>query len=141
MSEYIVIKRTPTFAEYRELCAAVGWAEFINMDAAQVSLQQSLFGAVIRHEDRIVGMGRVVGDGSMYFYIQDVAVMPEHQGAGVGGRIMEAIVAYLKEHAPEQAFIGLFASEGKEDFYTRFGFQPHEGMTGMFGVMLGGRIQ
>jgi ribosomal protein S18 acetylase RimI-like enzyme len=86
-------------------------------------------------------MGRVVGDGMIYFYIQDIAVKPEHQSQGIGRRIMDAITAYLKEYAPEKAFVGLFAAQGKETFYNRYGLNRHDGMTGMFGVIHGGEIK
>ncbi len=58
-------------------------------------------------------MGRVVGDGAVYFYIQDIVVHPEHQGKGIGENIMSALMTYLQENAPDKAFIGLFASKGK----------------------------
>ena len=54
----------------------------------------------------VVGMGRIVGDGAIYFYIQDVAVKPEHQGRGVGRQIMEHLLAYLQAQAPPKAFSG-----------------------------------
>lgn len=134
-NEYLPVKRTPTIEEYKSLCSAVGWSDFMNFDVAEDSLNQSLFGVVIQYKDEIVGMGRVVGDGKIYFYIQDVAVVPEHQSKGIGSMIMGEIAEYLKGNAPEKSFVGLFASEGKEPFYTKFGFNKHEGMTGMFGVI------
>ena len=48
---------------------------------------------------------------------------------------MEAITNYTKSNAPEKAFVGLFAAQGKEAFYNRYGFHKHDGMTGMFGVV------
>ncbi|WP_307203189.1 GNAT family N-acetyltransferase [Paenibacillus harenae] len=133
--EYNVLDRTPTFTEYKKLCAAVGWEDYMNFEVAEDSLKQSLFGVVIQYGDEIVGMGRVVGDGKIYFYIQDIAVKPEHQNKGVGNKIMAAIQKFLKENAPEKSFVGLFAASGKESFYNKFGFNKHEGMTGMFGVV------
>ena len=133
--DYIVIKRVPSFAEYEVLCHAVGWTEFMNLDVAEESLNRSLFGVVIQHKENIVGMGRVVGDGKIYFYVQDIAVVPEHQNKGIGNLIMKAISEFLKENAPEKSFIGLFAAQGKESFYRKYGFNKHEGMTGMFGVI------
>lgn len=140
-TEYKSHNRVPTLEEYRAVCVAVGWEKDINFGVVEASLEQSLFGVVIQHQDGIVGMGRVVGDGKIYFYIQDVAVMPEHQGKGVGGLIMEEISNFLKNNAPEKSFVGLFASQGKEQFYTQYGFQQHEGMTGMFGVVHEGKIK
>ena len=134
-SNYHLQFRIPTIDEYRHLCVAVGWEAYINFEAAEASLRHSLYGVVVLCEKQIVGMGRVVGDGNMYFYIQDIAVAPDHQHRGVGTQIMKAITTYLHEHAPEKAFVGLFASQGKEPFYTNYGINRHEGMTGMFGVM------
>lgn len=125
----------PTIAEYKNLCNSVGWTDYMNFDVAEESLNQSLFGVVIQYKDEMVGMGRVVGDGKIYFYIQDIAVMPEHQNKGVGNNIMEAISEFLKDNAPEKSFVGLFAAKGKESFYNKYGFNKHDGMTGMFGVI------
>ncbi|MNN37330.1 Acetyltransferase (GNAT) family protein [compost metagenome] len=136
LEEYITLDRIPSVDEYTSLCRAVGWEEYMNFDVAEKSLEQSLFGVVIQFGDEIVGMGRVVGDGQIYFYIQDIAVAPDHQGKGVGQLIMTAITNYIKENAPEKAFVGLFASQGKESFYRKFGLNNHDGMTGMFGVVL-----
>lgn len=134
-TEYTITHRVPTFDEYTRLCTAVGWKEFMNFEVADKSLSQSIFGVVVERKGEAIGMGRIVGDGQIYFYIQDVAVDPDHQGHGVGRRIMEALMNYLKENAPEKAFVGLFASHGKEAFYRQFGLNDHEGMTGMFGVV------
>ncbi|RAP75957.1 GNAT family N-acetyltransferase [Paenibacillus montanisoli] len=140
-NDYTVVKRTPTLAEYKELCTAVGWRDFMNFEAAEHSLAKSIFGVVVQYDGETVGMGRIVGDGSIYFYIQDIAVRPEHQGKGIGSLIMDTIRAYIEDHAPDKAFIGLFASQGKEAFYNKYVFQKHDGMTGMFGVVHAGKIQ
>lgn len=138
--KYVTIHRLPTVNEYKKISDAVGWTDFMNYEVIGQSLKQSLFGVVVQYYDEIVGMGRVVGDGQIYFYIQDIAVMPQHQGSGIGNFIMDAITAYLKEHAPEKSFVGLFAAKGKEPFYNKYGFNKHDGMTGMFGVVHGSTI-
>ena len=51
---------------------------------------------VIEHGGKAIGMGRVIGDGGTAFQITDIAVLPEHQGKGLGKRIMAALVAWLK---------------------------------------------
>lgn len=141
INEYKTIKRIPTIEEYKNLCTAVGWEDYMNFDVAEESVKNSLFGVVIQYKDEIVGMGRVVGDGKIYFYIQDVAVNPDHQSKGIGSLVMAEITGYLKENAPKKSFVGLFASAGKEPFYTKYGFNNHEGMTGMFGVIHEGEIK
>ena len=44
-------------------------------------------------------------------------------------------MSWLQTHAPERAFVGLFAAEGKDPFYAHFGFMRHPALTGMFLVL------
>lgn len=81
-------------------------------------------------------MGRIVGDGAIYFYIQDIVVHPDYHNKGIGSEIMNRLVEYLNTNAPDKAFVGLFASQGKESFYEKYdikNFAPN--MTGMFTVI------
>ncbi len=129
---YRLMERPPTSAEYRSLISAVGWAAWINFAAADAALARSLYHVVALHEEAVIGMARVVGDGAMFFYIQDVVVTPAYQGRGVGTLLLERVMGYLKDAAPEKAFIGLFAAEGKHPYYERFGFAVKPILTGMF---------
>jgi GNAT superfamily N-acetyltransferase len=129
---YRIEERQPSAEEYRCICAEVGWAGAINFDAAPDSLARSLHCCVVIHEDEAVGMGRIVGDGAIYFYIQDVAVVPAHQGRRLGALILRTLVDWVRANAPEKAFVGLFAATGTEPFYRRFGFEAHPELTGMF---------
>jgi ribosomal protein S18 acetylase RimI-like enzyme len=129
-----LIARPPTLDEYQQLCHAVGWSAVINFAVASAALAQSVTAVVARTEQQTIGMGRIVGDGAIYFYIQDVAVLPAHQHRGVGQRIMDHLLAYLATAAPAQAFIGVFAAQGTESFYQRYGFQTYPALTGMFQV-------
>lgn len=109
---YQLIERLPSIEEYRTLCTAVGWQDVMNFEAAVGSLARSLYGVVVVHEGQTVGMGRLVGDGCIYFYVQDIAVLPEHQGRGVGRMVMEGLMSYVRANAPKQAFVGLFSTAG-----------------------------
>jgi len=133
--EYKKIIRLPTLEEYKKICIGVAWEEYMNFNIVEAALEESLFGVVIQYKNKTVGMGRVIGDGKIYFYIQDVAVLPEHQNKGIGKLIMNSISKYLEEKAPDKAFIGLFAANGKESFYNRYGFNKYKGMPGMFRVI------
>ncbi len=79
----------------------------------------------------VVGMGRIVGDGVLNFEIVDVAVDPDHQGKGLGRRIMGALMYWLGKHAPAGAYITLIADV--PELYEKFGFRcvrpESEGMS------------
>lgn len=49
---------------------------------------------------------------------------------------MDHWVGYLNTHAPDKAFIGLFASHGKHSFYEKYRFKDYSpNMMGMFTVI------
>lgn len=102
-----------------------------SLEAAEKGLPNSLYGVQIVIDDKVVGMGRVVGDGALNFDIVDIAVDPDYQGRGLGRKLMEAIMVYLKANAPKGAYITLMADVPA--LYLKFGFEyarPHsEGMV------------
>ena len=134
--EYVLVKRNPTLEEYQRLCRAVGWEEGdIEPKRIEIALRNSLFSVCVILENKVIGCGRIIGDGGIYFYIQDIIVSPEYQRKGIGGRIMDAIMKYLTAHAPDGAFIGLMEAKGVSKFYERYGFQKRPSdAPGMFCV-------
>ena len=133
-TDYQLVERAPTLHEYRSLCTAVGWEHAINFDAASDSLARSLFHVLAVQEGNVIGMGRIVGDGAIYFYIQDIAVHPAHQRRGLGRRIVQRLMDYIRNHAPDRAFVGLFAAQDAQSLYRSFGFAEYEELVGMFRV-------
>jgi predicted N-acetyltransferase YhbS len=69
-------------------------------------------------------MGRVVGDGGVYLYLQDVIVLERWRNNGIGTRITEALLDHVRELGGPGTFVGLMAAVGAGPFYERFGFQP-----------------
>ena len=118
---YITTDQPPTAAEYIALRCKVGW-DSVELSTAQNSLNSSLFNTTVRLDGKLIGMARVVGDGFMYFYIQDVIVDPDYQGLGIGHAIMTRVEAYLASACTTGTTVGLLAAKGKEPFYRRYGF-------------------
>lgn len=110
-----------TADEFVELRAACGWGT-VDPAIAERALASGLLDVVARDGGRLAGFGRVVGDGVLYFYVQDVIVHPDFRGRGVGRLIIEALLAEVLKRAPIGATIGLMAARGKEGFYEKFGF-------------------
>ena len=130
----IIKHDSPTTQEFIALRAVIGWEE-ADAVMVQTSLANSLFHVTIyqhsnnKTPDKLIGMGRVVGDGAMYFYLQDVVVDPSYQGQGIGDNLMREIETYLAKTARKGATIGLLAAKGKESFYHRFGYQKRPNDT------------
>lgn len=126
----IIEFESPSMEEFKGLREKVGWGKISN-DIVKDSLANSLFIVTVRNQehDIAVGTGRVVGDGAMYFYIQDVIVDPEYQGQGVGDLIMKNIEEYLVSVVRPGATIGLLAAKGKEAFYHRYDYLERPSAT------------
>lgn len=129
-----IIERNPTVEEFHQLCVSVGWEEMMNFKVIQQSLEHSLYSVVVLFESKIIGMSRIIGDGYVYFYLQDIVVLPEFQKMGIGTMIMDNLMSYLKGNAPDQAFIGLFSSNEGMKLYEKYDFKQYPSLTGMFRV-------
>ena len=116
-----IIEQLPTPAEYNQLREAVGWGEYQESVIAN-SLPNTLCCLCVFVENQIIGMARVIGDGGLVYYIQDVVVLPEFQRQGIGTQLMDRIMAYIREHASNNTIIGLMSAVGKEAFYEKYGF-------------------
>lgn len=119
--KYDISFESPSALEFSNLRNKIGWGE-TDVNMAKVSLENSLFHVVIRDQSKLIGMGRVVGDGAMYFYVQDVVVDPDYQKQGIGNVLMVQIEEYLSSATNKGSTVGLLAAKGKEGFYTRFGY-------------------
>ena len=121
MSDFPLIHEPPDARVYNALRASVGW-DVLDPKTTQEALQKSSFTVCVYDEDRLIGFGRIVGDGALYFYIQDVMIHPTLQRQGLGTRVMGELMQYLQK-AENGSFIGLMAVPGTERFYESFDFQ------------------
>ncbi len=126
--------RLPTMAEFGGLFDSVGWPRYGTTTAA-AALDGSLLGIVALADGEAVAMGRVVGDGAQFFYIQDVVVRPAHQGRGIGRQIVSRLMSAIEAMAPGTPFIGVFSTPDAVHLYRTLGLDDaFGGLTGMAGV-------
>jgi ribosomal protein S18 acetylase RimI-like enzyme len=133
VDSYETVERAPTVAEFRRLRGPDAENE-MGDEGLAAGLESALYSCVVLHEGDVVACGRVIGDGGMYFYVQDVIVLPEYHGRGLGVKVMDAVVAYLQRVARPGAFVGLMDDDNAEGFYERYGFQRRQDRTGMFRI-------
>ncbi len=110
------------------LYKAGGWWKD-HYDPAGISfLLEKTFAFVVAVEGnsrRAVGMGRIISDGVSDAYIQDIVVLHEYRGKGIGKKILEKLVDHCRKQG--LVWIGLIAEEGTEDFYLPLGFNRFSG--------------
>ena len=128
------VERVPTYEEHRALAERVGWRDAFRWEAIPGSLAGSCCGVVVIDDGRVVGMGRAVGDGAFFFYLQDIAVDPDRRREGIGREITRRLVAQVHRMAGGDAFIGLFATDEAVGLYRAMGFDDAS-MHGLWQVV------
>ena len=118
----ITITNSISAEEYLGLRQAVGWSVF-PLEQAEAGLQNSHV-ICFRDKEKAVALGRVIWDHGYSVLISDVIVAPEYQGQGLGRKLMEAIMSYLRSLLKPgyRIMISLMAAENKQGFYKKFGF-------------------
>ena len=117
--------------EWKYSTDAVDWEELSALyraaplgDKKAAHLQKvfgnSLFKCFVYEGSKLVAAGRALADGGDCSYICDIAVLPSHQGTGLG----KQIVGYLVEQSRGHKKIILYANPGAEAFYVKLGFYP-----------------
>lgn len=110
--------------DFVRLRIETGFAE-IPVEHARKALQNGLVNVSALYRGELVGMGRLVGDGVMYWYLQEIIVLPQFQGRGIGRLIVNHLVEYARVNSASGKFttVGGVSARGKEPFYEKMGFE------------------
>ncbi len=123
MIDGITFTHTITIEEYNKLRASVDFIT-IRPNRAATALNNSLYTLIAMDGTKPIGMARVVGDGGYVYFICDVIVRPEYQSNGLGRRIIESVLSWLKDQVNdgETIMVNLMSAMNKEPFYEKLGF-------------------
>ena len=127
MNEEIEIRFVDNWPENEivELYKAGGWwKDSYNSSGIKTLIEGSFaFAAVVnKTSGKAVGMGRIISDGVSDAYIQDLVILQEYRGQGLGKKLVNALL----EHCLSKGliWIGLIAEPGQDEFYLPLGFKP-----------------
>lgn len=115
--------------EWKHSAEAIDWEELSALYRAaplgekrplhlQEVFSNSMFKCFVYENTKLVAAGRALADGGDCSYICDIAVLPSHQGTGLGKQVVSDLVEKSRGHKK----IILYAVPGKEPFYRKFGF-------------------
>lgn len=126
MRKFLVIELRENILDtdtYLKLRESVHWKK-LSLNQAENAIKRSLFTVVAYMDGEPVGMGRIVGDGVVIDYIQDLVVKPDVQKSGIGKLVLKRLIEYVKEtkEPDTEIMLCLMCAKGREEFYKKFDF-------------------
>jgi GNAT superfamily N-acetyltransferase len=112
----------PESSQFWRLFESTGWNENYHLAPEELisALHSSWYVLAAYNGEQLVGFGRLVSDGVLHAMIYELIVLPECQGQGIGGEILEKLVEKCREAGVRD--IQLFCARGKRGFYEKRGF-------------------
>ena len=86
------------YSQYKEaeilyLYSSVGWTAYTDHpEALRKGFENSMLVLAAYEGDQLLGLIRVVGDGYTIVWIQDILVLPEQQGKGIGSALIQKVL-------------------------------------------------
>ncbi|KOP66811.1 GNAT family acetyltransferase [Bacillus sp. FJAT-18019] len=113
----------PQSKEYMDLRVEAGLPE-VEETVAETALPRSLLSVLIRDDNnRLIGMGRVVGDGAFYFQLVDIMVAIPYRDHGIEEMLVSELLKHLEKIAPSGAEITVITDVPGIKMYQNAGFK------------------
>lgn len=119
--------RAPDASTYLALRAEVGFSKRDPAGAA-TALHNTLHAEWLWQDDRLVGMGRIIGDGGCFVQISDIGVAPDFRNQGWGTDIVRRLLDWCDTTLPPRTFVNLIARPEAVRLYEKLGFFKCQGM-------------
>jgi len=120
----VEISKTADTEQLKNLYRVAGWwnEDTDNKDPDLINkiIQGSFCFVVASINGRLIGMGRAISDGVCDSYIQDLVVLNEFRGRGIGALIMDELIKHLK--SKNINWISLVSEPEAVSFYQKYGF-------------------
>lgn len=94
-----------------------------DLERSRKALENSLFTASVYDDDKLIGFGRIVGDGGITYVVSDIMVDESYRRKGIADRIMQAIDHYFEENTFEDSYICLIANHPADLLYHKYHFE------------------
>lgn len=132
-------ENTNNVEEFNYLYDAVEWGSY-DKYISEKALTNTIYSVSVYDDDKIIGFGRLIGDGICFLYIHDVMVIPKYQNRKIGSQIMYKLLEKINHIKLENPNVRVYlgASKGKEKFYEKFGFITRENANLGSGMILDG---
>ena len=102
----------------------VGWPNPPNSDVFRKVLKNSYKVIYAIDDNKLVGFINAISDGVLSAYIPLLEVLPEHQGRGIGKKLVQL----MQEELSDLYMIDLLCDKNLLPFYENLGMKPATGV-------------
>lgn len=122
--EYEAVKSAPVEEIVALYQCAAWWQESPEAREVIPAMIQGSFRFMVARslEGKIIGMARVISDGYSDAYIQDVVVLKDYRGQGIGRELVKRLTKFCESR--KIGWIGLVAEPGTQGLYEGLGYRP-----------------
>ncbi|MEL6813340.1 MAG: GNAT family N-acetyltransferase [Cyanobacteria bacterium J06598_3] len=119
-----------TASQLTELCklfeVAAFWAKDRRPEEMAYAIAHSHPVVTAWDGDQLIGFSRATSDGLFRATIWDVVIHPDYQGAGLGRRLVETLIAHPHMNRVERTYL---MTTHQQRFYERIGFEQNSTTT------------
>lgn len=131
-SRHIQFRYTQVFSpdQLTQLCdlfkVAAFWAKDRRPSEMAKAIAHSKPVVTVWDNERLIGFSRATSDGVFRATIWDVVIHPDYQGAGLGRRLVETLIAHPHMNKVERTYL---MTTHQQSFYERIGFEQNSTTT------------
>ncbi|MEM9276277.1 MAG: GNAT family N-acetyltransferase [Cyanobacteria bacterium P01_F01_bin.143] len=102
------------------------WAQERTVEDIKIAVENSDPVVTVWERDRIIGFARATSDCVYRAGIWDVVIHPEYRGRGLGGKLVETVLAHPKVNKVERVYL---TTTNQKNFYKKIGFKQNSSTT------------
>lgn len=102
------------------------WAKERTIADIKIAVENSDPVITVWDRDRIIGFARATSDVIYRAGIWDVVIHPDYRGRGLGGKLVETVLAHPKVNKVERVYL---TTTNQKNFYKKIGFQENSSTT------------
>ena len=122
LTHFHIVNEAPSAKDYNLLRVSSGIGGAKDIEKARIAMKNSLFAVSVYDGEKLIGSGRIIGDGGVSFAVTDIMVDKAYQNRGIGEEIMSRIDSWFDDNTDENAFVMLIANKPADNLYSRHGF-------------------
>jgi ribosomal protein S18 acetylase RimI-like enzyme len=94
-----------------------------DLERSRKAIENSLFTVSLYDKEKLIGFGRIVGDGGITYVVSDIMVDENYRRKGFADQIMKEINNYFEENTFEDSYICLIANYPADLLYHKYQFE------------------